>query len=156
METSGLESYLADHSFLRGLTPEHITLLAGCARNVRLDAQEMVFRQGEAADQFYLVREGNVAIEMDGPRGDAITVQTVGEGEVFGWSWLFPPYKWHLNARTLETTRALAMDGNCLRGKCEEDREFGFEMMKRFSAVMMDRLQAARLQVMDIYGAVPK
>ena len=79
-------------------------------------------------------------------------IQTIDEGDVLGWSWLFPPYVWHFDVKAVELTRAIAMDGECLRNKCEEDHELGYEIMKRFSHVMVNRLSATRLQLLDIYG----
>ena len=87
------------------------------------------------------------------PHRGLITVQTVREGDVLGWSWLFPPYRWHFGARTLQTTRALAFDGKCLRGKCENDHDLGYELFRRFSQVITERLEATRLQLLDLYGA---
>jgi hypothetical protein len=81
-----------------------------------------------------------------------VTIHTRHEGEVLGWSWMVPPYRWHFDARASETTRAIAMDGKCLRTKCDEDHDLGYEIMKRFSLVIAERLEATRLQLMDIYG----
>jgi CRP/FNR family transcriptional regulator, cyclic AMP receptor protein len=120
---------------------------------VRFEPEHVVFREGEAADQFYLVREGLIAVQVLVPHRGFVTVETVNEGEVLGWSWLFPPYRWHFSARTLQPTRALAFDGLCLRGKCEEDHDLGYELMKRFSRITAERLQATRLQLLDLYGA---
>src|SRR5438132_12207 len=113
MET--LEPILAGHAFFQGLAPPHLHLVTGCAANVRFAAGQVIFRQGEEANQFYLIRHGRVAIELDSPGRGGLTVQTVGEGEVLGWSWLIPPYKWRFDARAVELTRALALDGKCLR-----------------------------------------
>jgi CRP/FNR family transcriptional regulator, cyclic AMP receptor protein len=81
-----------------------------------------------------------------------LTIQTLGVGEVLGWSWLFPPYRWLFDARTIELTRAIALDGKCLRAKCDEDHHLGYEMVKRFAQVIIERLQASRLQLLDVYG----
>jgi CRP-like cAMP-binding protein len=112
----------------------------------------MVFKHGEPADQFYLMRHGNVALEIPSPHRGAIRLEIVGEGNVFGWSWLFPPYTWQFDARAVELTRALSLDGKCLRGKCEDNPVLGYDLMKRFSAVMQDRLQATRIRLLDVYG----
>jgi CRP-like cAMP-binding protein len=119
---------------------------------VRFDEGKFLFRDGDDANTFYVIRAGRVAIEIFSPKRGPITVQTVREGEVLGWSWLFPPYKWHFDARALELTRAISLDGKCLRNKCEEDHDLGYELMKRFSEVMIQRLQATRLQVLDLYA----
>ena len=150
MET--LEPILAQHPFLKDLEPRHLQLIVGCAANVRFEAGQFIFREGAAAKQFYIVRHGKIALEIFVPGRGPVTIQTLGEGEVLGWSWLFPPYQWHFDARALELTRAIALDGECLRGKCETDHDLGYELVKRFANVMMERLQATRLQLLDVYG----
>ena len=150
MET--LEPILAQHPFLKDLAPRHLELIVGCAANVRFDAGRFIFREGEEAKQFYIVRHGKIALEIFVPGRGPVTIQTLGEGEVLGWSWLFPPYRWHFDARALEPMRAIALDGECLRVKCETDHDLGYELVKRFAHVMMERLQATRLQLLDVYG----
>lgn len=152
VETVTLESLLVDFSLFRNLDQDYMKLLSGCASNVRFVAREMIFRQGRSADHCYLIRQGRVSVEICSPHQGPVTIQTLGEGEVLGWSWLFPPYKWHFDARALELTRAIALDGVCLRSKCDQDPKLGYELMKRFSAIMHERMHAARLQIMDVYG----
>ena len=147
-----LEGILGEHPLLVGMTPEHVELLAGCARNVRFEPGQFLLREGEAADGFFLVRQGKVAVQLFGPDRGAITIQTLGEGEVLGWSWLIPPYRWHFAAQAVELTRALSLDGKCLRGKCDEDRELGYELLRRFAVVMAERLEATTLQLLDLYA----
>jgi CRP/FNR family transcriptional regulator, cyclic AMP receptor protein len=150
MET--LEPLLAEHPFFKGLDPRFLELLVGCASNVRFDAGQYIFREGEDANQFYIVRRGHVALEIFAPGRGPLAVQTVGEGDIVGWSWLIPPYHWHSSARAVELTRAFALDAACLRKKCEEDHDLGYELFKRFTPVIVDRLQATRLQLLDLYG----
>ena len=152
MTVSSLETYLADHPLLRGLPEDDLDLLVGCASNVAFQADEEIFRQGQVANRCYLIRYGRVALEIASPHRGPLTVQTLEPGEVLGWSWLFPPYRWHFDARALELTRATALDGGCLREKCDRDPRLGYELMKRFSAVMHDRMQMSRLQLLDLYG----
>lgn len=148
-----IRDLVAEHPFFKGLPPEHIDVIAGCARNVRFMPDEMIFREGEPADIFFLIRVGKVLIGTQAPERGLIPIQTVGPGEVVGWSWLFPPYRWQFDAKALEVTRALAFDGKCLREKCEQDPRLGYELMRRFARVMAERLQATRLQLLDMYGA---
>jgi CRP/FNR family cyclic AMP-dependent transcriptional regulator len=148
-----LEPLLARHPFFADLSAPHLALLVGCARNVRFAAGEFLFRVGEEANQFFLVREGHIAIEIAPPGGAAHTLQTIGAGDVLGWSWLIPPYHWKFDARAIEPVRGLALDGKCLRTKCEADHDLGYELLKRFAQVMEERLQATRLQLLDVYGA---
>lgn len=153
MITHSLETIIREHPFFQGLEYRYIQLVVSCARNVRFKSEQWVFREGEAADQFYLIREGLVAVQVLVPQQGFVTIETVNTGEVLGWSWLFPPYRWRFSARTQQPTRALAFDGKCLRTKCEEDHDLGYELMKRFSRIATERLQAARLQLLDLYGA---
>jgi CRP-like cAMP-binding protein len=148
-----LEPILAEHPFLQGLEPRHIQLIVGCASNVRFDPGQYLFHEGDQANKFYFIRHGKVAVEIRAAGKGPITIQTLGEGEVLGWSWLIPPYEWHFDARAVELTRAFALDGKCLRTKCEEDRDLGYEMLKRFTHIIEQRLQATRLQLLDLYGA---
>jgi CRP-like cAMP-binding protein len=151
MET--LEPLLVEHSFFRDLPPDYIRLLAGCAKNARFEAGQAIFREGEDADQFYLIRKGRVALEVFTPERGSAPILTLGAGDALGWSWLIPPYKWRFDARAIETTLAFALDGKCLRGKCEEDPRLGYELLKRIAEVIVERLHATRLQMLDVYGA---
>ena len=144
----GLERIVREHSFFAGMRPEYTDLITGCAKNVRFEPGEYLFREGETADQLYLLRAGSVALEVDTDDGP-VTLQTVGESEIVGASWLVPPYRRGLSARAMELTRAIALDAACLRGKCEEDHDLGYEMMKRFMPILIQRLRAARLQILD-------
>jgi CRP-like cAMP-binding protein len=152
MEAHGLDRILREHRFFAGLDEESCGVVCGCAKNVRFEAGEYLFRAGEPADQFYLLRHGRVALEVAAPGRGAVTFQTVGEGEVVGVSWLIPPYRWTYDAKAVELVRAIAMDASCLRRKCEADHDLGYEMMKRFVPVLVDRLQTTRLQILDVYG----
>lgn len=153
METRTLEEIIAEHTFFADLESYYTNLIVSCASNVRFEAGKYIFREGEEANEFYLIRHGRVAIEILPPHRKAIVVDTVGEGEILGWSWLLPPYVWRYNARATETTRAIALDGRCLRNKCEQNHDLGYELLKRFAQVINRRLDAARFQLMDIYAA---
>jgi CRP/FNR family transcriptional regulator, cyclic AMP receptor protein len=152
MITHSLEPIIRKHPFFQGLEDRYVQLVVSCARNVRFEPEQMVFCEGEAADQFYLIREGLVAVQVLVPHRGYLTVETVSTGDVLGWSWLFPPYRWRFSARTQQPTQALAFDGKCLRGKCEEDHDLGYELMKRFSRIIIERLQGTRLRLLDLYG----
>ena len=150
MET--LERILSGHPFFAGLAPHHLDLIVGCASNVRFAADEFVFHAGAEANEFYLIRAGRISLEIAPPGRVPLVLQTLGEGDILGWSWLVPPYHWVLDARAVEPTRAIALDGRCLRGKCEADHDLGYELLKRFALIMEQGLQAARLQLLDVYG----
>jgi CRP-like cAMP-binding protein len=150
MET--LERILAEHLFFKDLDEPYLQLVTGCASNVRFAPDEFIFREGEEANQFYLIRQGRVALQILAPDRGPITVETLEEGDILGWSWLIPPYNWHFDARALEMTRAIALDAKCLRRKCEEDHNLGYELLKRFGHIMEQRLSSTRLQLLDMYG----
>ncbi len=149
MET--LESILARHPFLDGMARRHLDLLVGCASDVRFDAGKFLFREGEEANQFYFVRQGKVALEIFSPQRGPIEIAMLVEGDVLGWSWLVPPYYWRFDARAVEMTRAIALDGERLRNMCETDKDLGYELLKRFASIVDRRLQATRLQLLDLY-----
>jgi len=142
---------IAHHPFFAGLSPGIVSLIAGCGRNVRFDPDERVYREGDPADTFYVIRHGHVALEMPGA-GAVHVFQTLGGGDILNASWLVPPYRCTSDARAVETTRAIAFDAVCLRTKCDADHDLGYELMKRFVPAMIDRLSHARLQSMDIYA----
>jgi CRP-like cAMP-binding protein len=147
-----LDALLRDVPFFEGITGEHLELLAGCASNVRFQSGEHLFREGDPADTFFVLRHGAVALETFVPARGPITIETIEAGEVIGWSWLFPPYRWHFDATALSLVRATAFDGACLRDKCEADPALGYELMKRFAQVVIERLQWTRLRLLDVYG----
>jgi CRP/FNR family transcriptional regulator, cyclic AMP receptor protein len=147
-----LDEILAQVPFFEGLPEDEIALIAGCGRNVRFDAGETIFRQGDAADTFYVVRHGTVAIgNFVPPRGELV-IETLESGDLLGWSWLFPPYRSHFDARALSTVRATQFDGACLRDKCAADPVLGRDLMSRFAQVLIERLQWTRLRLLDVYG----
>ena len=86
------------------------------------------------------------------PARGAVVIETIEAGEVVGWSWLFPPYQWHFDARAVSLVRATSFDGVCLREKCEQDPAFGYDLMSRFTQVLIERLQWTRLRLLDVYG----
>ena len=150
MET--LERILAEHSFFEGLETEYLKLLVGCASNVRFQAGAYLFREGEEASHFYLIRQGRVAVEIYAPQRPPIVVQTLEGGDILGWSWLIPPYHWRFDARVVEPARAIALDGKCLRSKCEENHDLGYALLKRFAHIVEQRLEATRMQLLDVYA----
>ena len=147
-----LDALLAGHAFFRGLAPDDLRFVAGCGSNVRFEAGTYLFHEGDASDRFYLIRHGRVAVEIASPGRGRLTIATVGPGEVLGWSWLVPPHQKQSDARALELVRATAFDGACIRAKCEADPRLGYELLKRFAQIIGQRLQATRLQLLDVYG----
>jgi len=148
----GLERIVLDQPFFAGLGPEFGTAISGCARNLRFTAGEYLFREGETANEFYLLRQGSVALELHSPGQQPLVVATLREGEILDGSWLVPPYLRTFDARASELVRVLGVDARCLRDKCEADHDLGYELMKRFAGAMGERLRAISLQVADVYG----
>jgi len=144
-----LEADVAAHPFLIGMSAHHIRLLADCAMRSHFETGHVIFREGEAANRFYLIERGKVALESS-TLGEPIRIEEIGGGDLLGWSWLFPPYAWHFTARALEHTSAIFFYGTVLREYCEKDNALGFELFKRMSAVMLRRLQAARQKLLNV------
>jgi CRP/FNR family transcriptional regulator, cyclic AMP receptor protein len=147
---------IAEQPLLAPLGPEVIALLAGCARNARFTSGEYLFREGELAGHFCLLREGRVALQVATAGRPPLDFQTLGPGDLAGVSWLVPPYRWSYDARAITDTRALVFDACCLREKCDADPQLGYRVMKCFLPVLVQRLQAVRWQVLDVYGSEPR
>jgi CRP-like cAMP-binding protein len=152
MAVKAVESVIAGHPFLRDLKPAHVRLLADSAIRVRFEKDELIFREGDPANRFYLIEQGHVSLESHRRDEAPVVVQIIGPGEVLGWSWLFPPYYWQFDTRALEPTTAIFFYGTRLREQCEQDHAFGYEMMKRMTQVVIHRLQAARKQLLSKHG----
>lgn len=149
-----IEQLLAEAKAFNGMTEEHLGLIAGCAQNQTFEDGSYLMREGDAADSFYVVRLGRVALEIFVPQRGAVTLETVEGGDLVGWSWLTPPYRVHIDARAVGSVHAVAFDAVCLRGKADEDPELGYELMRRFIPVIVERLQATRVRMLDVYGHV--
>ena len=154
MDTSGIAELLHRHEFFAGLEEESLEFIAGCCTNVRFAAGEYVFHEGEPADTFYVLRSGRVAIEAGAPARSPLVIDTVDKGDILGFSWLSPPYLCQFDARALETTRATCFDAACLRNKCDEDPRLGYVLLQRLTVVMRQRLQSARIRLLDLYSPV--
>lgn len=147
MKIEGLEELIRQHPAFEGLSEDDLRALAGCARNRKFAAGEHLARNGEAADHTFLIRAGRVALVAHGIE----LTETAQEGELVGWSWLFPPYRWHLDVRAVGPVRAIELDGACLRSKCEANPRLGFEITKRLLQQAHRRLERSRLASMDVY-----
>ena len=146
-----IAQYLPEHPFFTGLDPATTDLLAGCAVNIHLRADEPLFQQGTPADHFYLLRHGRIAIEVRTP-GHPMVLDTVEDGDVVGWSWVVPPYLWTFDGCASTDLSAVAFDAVCLRAKCLTHPLLGYDLMMRFVQLMNQRLQSARIRLIDLYG----
>jgi len=152
VKPENLGAILDEHPFFQGLDPALREVLVGCAANHRFVAGEYLFREGGEASRFYLIRDGQVAVEVEPPVRDPIVLETLGAGDVLGWSWLVLPHRVAFSARAQTKVRALSFESRCLLKKMEERPELGYEVLRRFVPVIAHRLAAARLQMLDLYG----
>lgn len=151
MTTTSIRDLLASQAMLRDLEPDDLDLLAGCSVNEVYEPGTVLAREGDEAPCFWLVRAGRAAIELFGPAGPLV-IETLGPGELIGWSWVIPPYRWSSDVEALESLHVIRIDGACLRTKCEVDPAFGYRMMKRFAQLAAGRLHAAHVRLLDVYG----
>jgi CRP/FNR family transcriptional regulator, cyclic AMP receptor protein len=148
-----LKSALLKNPLFKGLSKGHLQNILGSASEVQFDPGSLIFREGEVADNFYIILHGKVSLEaLMAPEREPIIIQNLGDNDVLGWSWLFPPHRWHFDARATAPTKAIAINGKLLRKKCEEDHDLGFELMKRFANIIEERLRSVRLQNPDMYA----
>lgn len=152
-EPTSIRALLEQQTLFKDLAPAHLDLLAQVAMKKTFAADEIIFRQGDPANRFYVIIEGEVAIE-DQQESKRVLVQKIGANDVLGWSWLFPPFYWHFDARALCETQAIFFYGTWLRETCETSPDFGYQMMKQMSSVMIERLQRTRRQLVanDVPG----
>lgn len=143
---------LSKHSFFQGLSSEDLAFIAGCGKNVIFEEKRVIAKPGDAADEFYLINHGRVAMILEIPPHKPFIFQTLGENEILGLSWLIPPYRWTVSAKVIQPIRAIAINGACLREKCEKDAALGFKLMKHLVQVLVAREDAARLHLLDVYG----
>jgi len=143
---------VALHPFLAGMSRTHLSLLADCAMAAHFKKGQTILREGEFANRFYLIESGKVILESGAGFGEPVVIETIGPGDLLGWSWMFPPYVWHFTARTVEPTEAIFFYGTLLREYCEKDHSLGYELFKRMSSVMMRRLQATRKQMLSVHA----
>src|SRR5690348_13401340 len=147
-----MEELLGEHPFFVGLGASALRLTAGCASNVHFAAVDRIFDEAGEGSGFSVIRQGGVALEVHSPTRGPRVIDTVEAGEVLGWSWLVPPYRYFGDARAVTPVSATALDGTCLRGKCDADPELGYQLMKRVTSVMYRRLESARVRMLDLYG----
>jgi phosphoribosylamine--glycine ligase len=154
-DRASLLAGIAAHPFLRGLPEAHLEMLADCAMRSQFQAGEQIFAEGDPANRFYLITKGKVALESL-RNGAPVQVQSIGAGDVLGWSWLFPPYVWHFSARAAEVTEAIFLYGTRVRALCDENHDLGYELMSRTANVAISRMMAARHELVGKKKASPR
>ena len=151
--TGTMAARISAHPFFAALTDAQLAALAEDAITETFTAGQRLFDEGGIADRFWLIEQGNIALDMRIPgRGDQI-VETLGPGTVLGWSWLHPPYRWHFGAVARVATTTIAFDAASVRRRCDADPAFGYAMLRSFTPVITERLQATRLRLLDLYAA---
>jgi CRP/FNR family transcriptional regulator, cyclic AMP receptor protein len=143
---------VADHPFFEGLGAELASAAEDLAKEQRFDTGEVVVSDGDPATTFFLVFQGKVALEVGTPEKPHLTIQTVGPGEVLGWSWLVPPYLWRFDARALKPTHVLAIDGAAFREVLSARPDQGYRFLVRLLPIIAERLENTRIQLLDIHG----
>jgi CRP-like cAMP-binding protein len=152
MTITDLSSVLAKQDFFKDFASEDLHLIAGCAKNVTYPANTLLGEIDGSANSFYLLRKGLISIETHLAHKGTQVVQVVHPGDIIGWSWIFPPYKWSYDVRTIEEVTVTEFDGACLRAKCDAQPALGYRLMRQFSSLIAERLQHSRMRLMDIYG----
>lgn len=150
--TASMDSLIHSHPFFQGLNPDQVDLISSCASFSTFQAGESIFHEGADAQKCYLILEGHVSLEIFNLEKGSIPVQTLGPGEVIGWSWLVAPYKWRFDGRAQEHTTTISLDGQRLRDLCESSPLLGYELLKRFAVIMEQRLHSTRRQLLENYN----
>jgi CRP/FNR family transcriptional regulator, cyclic AMP receptor protein len=146
-----IATVLRDHPFFADLDELTVQQLCGCAMNARHAVGDRLFAEGAPADRFYVLRQGRVALQVHVPGGQDVVVDTADAGDVVGWGWLIPPYRWQFDARVVTPARVVVFDAECLRARCRSDPAIGYSLMQRVATVMYAQLCSARLRLADLY-----
>ncbi|MDD5321259.1 MAG: cyclic nucleotide-binding domain-containing protein [Methylococcales bacterium] len=149
MNNPSTTEYLSAHEFFSEFSDDVLKFLCESSSTREIKKGEILFRQGENADKFYVVRSGRVSIQIPAIMGPVLEIQTLGKDQVLGWSWLISPYKWNFQTRAEEDSELLQFDGTAILARCEQDPQFGYELLKKFAGLMSERLNAARQKMMD-------
>ncbi len=152
MTQDEIANYLRLHTTFSNLDPAHIEVLVQHAQERSFVVGDMLFRQMDLAERFYILLDGSIKVQVPAIMGPALVVQTLEANDILGWSWLIPPYKWTFEAMAELDSRVLVFDGKALLQHCETDNNFGYTLMKMFAGLMSERLHAARIKMMDSWS----
>jgi CRP/FNR family cyclic AMP-dependent transcriptional regulator len=153
VKTASIGDLLARQLLLGSLGRDDVDRLAGCGQIEVFASGSLLAREGGPADWFYVIRAGRIALELAPPAGGPLVIETLGPGDMVGWSWIFPPHLWTCDVRAVGTTRLIAINGACLRRRCDDDPALGYRLMQRFAQLATERLHATRLRLLDLYEA---
>jgi CRP-like cAMP-binding protein len=151
MAEKGLLDIFGNHAFLQGLGQRHLMLLASGVKPITFAPGSFLGRDGETAKTFYLIKSGHVSLELHSPERGSVSVESVGPGEIVGWSWIVPPHCWHFDCRATDTVEALVFDAEWLREKCEQDHELGYQLLKHLVTVIAGRLTATQQRLLGLH-----
>ena len=154
MSNQSITEYLSAHEFFSEFSDDVLKFLCECSSMREIKKGQILFRQGEHADKFYVVRSGLISIQMPAIMGPALEIQAVDEDQVLGWSWLISPYRWNFQTKAEEDSELLQFDGVAILARCEQEPKFGYELLKKFAGLMSVRLNAARQKMMDEWNPV--
>jgi CRP/FNR family transcriptional regulator, cyclic AMP receptor protein len=149
MSNQSTTEYLLAHEFFSEFSDDVLKFLCECSSTRLIEEGQILFRQDENADKFYVIRSGRISIEMPAIMGPTLEIQSLGMDQVLGWSWLISPYKWNFQTKAEENSELLQFDGTAILARCEQDSQFGYELLKKFAGLMSVRLSAAREKMMD-------
>ena len=149
MSKQSTTGYLSAHEFFSEFSDDVLKFLCECSSTREIKKGQILFRQGEHADKFYVVRNGRISIQMPAIMGPTLEIQTLGKDQVLGWSWLISPYQWNFQTKAEEDSELLQFDGTAILERCEQEPKFGYELLKKFAGLMSVRLNAARQKMMD-------
>jgi CRP/FNR family cyclic AMP-dependent transcriptional regulator len=149
MSNQSTTEYLSAHEFFSEFSDDVLKFLCECSSTREIKKGQILFRQGEHADKFYVVRNGRISIQMPAIMGPTLEIQTLGKDQVLGWSWLISPYQWNFQTKAEEDSELLQFDGTAILARCEQEPKFGYELLKKFAGLMSVRLNAARQKMMD-------
>src|SRR6516225_9950123 len=141
---------LAVHPFLHGMSHDHLVALAGTASDVTFPARHRLFEDGGSANRFWLIQSGQVALDLHVPGQGRMKIDTIGMGELLGWSWLFPPYRWAFGAVAASPVEAFEFDARTVRARCAADPVLGYEVTRRVARVLSKRLQSTRVRLITV------
>ena len=154
MSNQSITEYLSAHEFFSEFSDDVLKFLCECSSMCEIKKGQILFRQGEHADKFYVVRSGRISIQMPAIMGPTLEIQAVEEDQVLGWSWLISPYRWNFQTKAEEDSELLQFDGTAILARCEQEPKFGYELLKKFAGLMSVRLNAARQKMMDEWNPV--
>ena len=150
---NNVRSILEEHQFFSGLNPTFLKLIEDSASIETFDSHDYLFYEGDPAPHFYLVLEGLIGIQIFGGEAGFINIQKLCPGEIIGWSWLLPPYNWFFSGEVLESCRVVKFDGEKLRNICDDNHDFGYEMARRLTSIVTQRLSETRSKLVAYKGS---